>query len=114
MAIYAVKAFTIPAEQADDMPAYSVPPATICFPKPDADKTIAFRLPMSFSATVTTFGEGLISIFRTPYRRHREWVKPSAYHFTLRLSRPSTGERLPDLRLYKPRRGFRRILEVRT
>lgn len=114
MAIYAVRAFTFAAEQADDVPAYSVPPATICFPKPDADKTIAFSLPMSFSATVTTFGEGLISIFRTPYRRHREWVKPSAYHFTLRLSRPSTGERLPDLRLYKPRRGFRRILEVRT
>lgn len=30
------------------------------------------------------------------------------------LNSPSTGERLPDLRLYKPRRGFRRILEVRT
>lgn len=115
MAIYAIRDFSVTVWQADGGTAeadqYSSP--TIQLRMPDPDKSIPFSFPVAFTASATFVGQGVVDVFRTPYHRDREFVKPHAYHFTLQLVRRRTNEKLPGLRLYKPRRGFQRILVIK-
>lgn len=82
----------------------------VVFPEATSGETFAFTFPMALSASVTILTGELQTLFRRRYRRDREFVKLSNYHFTLHITR--TSGVLPDIRVYKPRRGYKRILEV--